>query len=119
MAVEFVAKGSPQEVAGAIERYAHGQGRVSAIVVPWESSATMLSMAVTSVKADGWAIEHTNLGTVTLTDAGDAKTTVAVVPNKLDHMSAGQAAPEDAITKQKLASVFDRFAHELQTQFGR
>ena len=115
MAVEFVVNGAPKEVARAIEQYAHGQGRVSAIVVPWESSKTMLSMAVTSVKADGWAIEHTNLGTVTLTDGGDGTTSVAVAA----HVAAHQGPPEDAVTKQKLAVVFDRFAHELQTKFAQ
>jgi hypothetical protein len=115
MRVEFVAKGSPKEVAQTIEQYAHGQGRVSAIVVPWESSKTMLSMAVTSVKADGWAIEHTNLGTVTLSDGGDGTTAVAVTP----HVPAHQGPPEDTVAKQKLAAVFDRFAHELQAKFAQ
>ena len=45
----------------AIEEFARSQGHVTAIVVPWESDATTLSMAVTAVKSDGWAIEHTNL----------------------------------------------------------
>jgi hypothetical protein len=103
MALEFVANGSPKEVAHAIEQYAHGQGRVSAIVVPWESSKTRLSMSVTSVKADGWAIEHTNLGTVTLTDAGDGTTAVAITAND----------PSRADSSQ-LTSVFERFAEQLR-----
>ncbi|OLE78314.1 MAG: hypothetical protein AUF76_19495 [Acidobacteria bacterium 13_1_20CM_2_65_9] len=106
MAIEFVATGSPREVARAIEEYAHGQGHVSAIVVPWESSATMLSMAVTSVKSDGWAIEHTNLGTITLSDLGDASTAVAVTAHDPDHAE-----------KPKLTGLFDRFAEQLQRRF--
>src|SRR3954451_3089647 len=106
MATQFVAKGSPKEVAQAIEQYAHGQGRVAAIVVPWESTRTMLSMSVTSVKADGWAIEHINLGTVTLTDSGNGTTTVVVAP----HVADRAAGAEDATVTLKLASVFDRFA---------
>jgi hypothetical protein len=106
LAIEFVAAGSPREVATAIEQYAHGQGHVNAIVVPWESSRTMLSMAVTSVKADGWAIEHTNLGTITLTDRGDASTTVAVTPHEPEHAE-----------KPKLTTLFERFAQQLQDRF--
>jgi hypothetical protein len=103
MAVEFVANGSPKEVAQAIEQYAHGQGRVTAIVVPWESTRTMLSMSVTSVKADGWAIEHTNLGTVTLTDAGDGTTAVAMTAHDPGRADSSQ-----------LTGVFERFAEQLQ-----
>ena len=103
MQLEFVANGSPRDVATAIEQYAHGQGHVNAIVVPWESSKTMLSIAVTSVKADGWAIEHTNLGTITLTDRGDASTTVAITSHDPDHAE-----------KPKLTTLFDRFAQQLQ-----
>ena len=106
MPIEFVAAGSPREVAQAIEQYAHGQGHVNAIVVPWESSQTMLSMAVTSVKADGWAIEHTNLGTITLTDRGDASTTVAVTAHEPEHAE-----------KPKLTGLFERFAEQLQRRF--
>jgi type II secretory pathway component GspD/PulD (secretin) len=62
--IEFVADGSPKVVSRAIEEFARAQGHVTAIVVPWESDATTLSMAVTAVKSDGWAIEHTNLGTI-------------------------------------------------------
>ena len=106
MATEFIANGSPKDVAAAIEQYAHGQGHVTAIVVPWESSRTMLSMAVTSVKADGWAIEHTNLGTITLTDRGDASTAVAVTAHEPEHAE-----------KSKLADLFERFAEQLQQRF--
>ena len=45
----FTATGSPQVVSRAIEEYARTQGHVTAIVVPWESDATTLRMAVTAV----------------------------------------------------------------------
>jgi hypothetical protein len=106
VAVEFVAKGSPRVVSRAIEEFARGQGHVSAIVVPWESNATRLSMSVTSVRADGWAIEHINLGTITLTDAGNEATAVAVTAQDPDHSE-----------KRNLTVLFDRFAHELQRRF--
>jgi hypothetical protein len=63
-------------------------------------------MAVTSVKSDGWAIEHTNLGTITLTSEGDERTRVAVAPPAGD-------SPEP-----KLAQIFERFAHQLQEKFA-
>ena len=98
--------GSPRSVSRAIEEYAIGQGNVGAIVVPWESDRTTLSMAVTAMKGDGWAIEHTNLGTIRLTDAGDDRTHVAVDAARPDH-------PD----RQRLAALFDRFARELQHTF--
>src|SRR5256885_11357464 len=103
MPIEFSAAGSPQVVARAIEEHARALGHVTALVVPWESDATRLSMAVTSVKSDGWAIEHTNLGTITLTDAGAGTTRVAIhAPGQAMH------------AEPKLALVFDRVAQQLQ-----
>lgn len=102
----FTATGSPQVVSRAIEEYARGQGNVSAIVVPWESDATTLSMAVTAVKSDGWAIEHTNLGTIRLVGAGPDQTKVAIA-----------AEPPDHPDHQKLAAIFDRFVRQVQTKF--
>ena len=104
--MEFVANGSPGDVARAIEQYAQAQGRLSAIVVPWEGTATTVSMSVTSVKADGWAIEHTNLGTITLTDLGNGTTAVAPA-----------ADDSDRSEKERLAALFDAFARQLQHQF--
>ena len=104
--VTFTVAGSPQAVSRAIEEYARSQGRVTAIVVPWESDATTLSMAVTAVKADGWAIEHTNLGTIRLTGAGPERTTLAITAELPDH-------PE----RQQLTAVFDRFVRQIQGQF--
>ena len=102
----FTATGSPQVVSRAIEEYARTQGHVTAIVVPWESDATTLRMAVTAVKSDGWAIEHTNLGTIRLVDAGQERTEVAIAAEPPDH-------PEP----QKLAAVFERFARQVQSRF--
>jgi hypothetical protein len=104
--VTFTTTGSPQVVSRAIEEYARSQGRVTAIVVPWESDDTMLSMAVTAVKSDGWAIEHTNLGTIRLVAAGDERTEVAIA-----------AEPRDHPDHQKLAALFDRFVQQVQSRF--
>ena len=104
--MEFSANGSPQSVSDAIETFARAQGHVAALVVPWESTASMLSMAVTAVKIDGWAIEHTNLGTITLTADGEA-TRVAIVGHPLEDES-----------QAKLSTVFDRFARDVQQHLG-
>ena len=104
--VTFTATGSPRVVSRAIEEYARGEGHVTAIVVPWESDDTTLSMAVTAVKSDGWAIEHTNLGTIRLTGAGQERTEIAIAAEPPDH-------PE----QQKLAAVFDRFVRQVQSRF--
>jgi len=102
----FVAPGSPTSVSDTIETLARAQGHITALVVPWESTPSMLSMAVTSVKIDGWAIEHTNLGTITLTADGDG-TRVAIAGRAIE--GEGQA---------KLAKVFDQFARDLQQRLG-
>ena len=104
--ITFTATGSPQVVSHAIEEYARSQGHVTAIVVPWESDSTALNMAVTAVKRDGWAIEHTNLGTIRLLDAGQERTEVAIAAEPPDH-------PE----WQQLAAVFDRFVRQVQSRF--
>ena len=100
--VDFSARGSPKSVSDAIETFARAQGHVAALVVPWESTPSMLSMAVTSVKIDGWAIEHINLGTITLTADGDG-TRVAILGHPIAHDS-----------QAKLTKVFDQFAHDLR-----
>jgi hypothetical protein len=104
--VTFTAPGSPEVVSRAIEECARGQGHVTALVVPWESDGKTLSMAVTAVKSDGWAIEHTNLGTIRLIDAGPERTEVAI-----------EAEPPDHPEQQALAVVFDRFVRQVQSQF--
>ena len=104
--MEFTAAGSAQVISRAIEELARAQGHVAALVVPWESTPALLSMAVTSVKIDGWAIEHTNLGTITLTADGDA-TRVAMV----EHVPAYE-------NQATLTKVFEQFARELQQRLG-
>src|SRR6202023_3638920 len=84
--IEFNTAGSPRDVSSAIEQYATGHGSLNAIVVPWESDRVTLSMAVTSAKSDGWAIEHTDLGTIRLTDMGNELTRVAIAAREPDHM---------------------------------
>jgi hypothetical protein len=99
----FTVSGAPAVIARAIEEYARSQGHVSAVVVPWESTPALLSLSVTSVRIDGWAIEHINLGTIRLSDHGGDRTDVAVAAEPPDH-------PE----QQKLSIVFDRFVTGLQ-----
>ena len=101
--IQFTVTGAPNVVARAIEEYARSQGQVSAIVVPWESTPEVLSMSVTSVRADGWAIEHINLGTIRLSGSGGERTGVAVAGEPPDH-------PD----QPKLIAVFDRFVSQLQ-----
>jgi len=107
MSTDFTAAGSPHVVSRAIEEYARAQGHVTALVVPWESDRTTLSMAVTAVKADGWAIEHTNLGTITLTDLGNDATRVAIAAHEPDHSE-----------KSRLLALFDRFARQLEHELA-
>jgi hypothetical protein len=99
---EFVVTKPTKTLASEIEAYALAQGHVSALVVPWESTASTLNMAVTAVGGEGWAIEHKNLGTVSLTDLGGSSTRV---------VATGAAADS------KLASVFDGFVNQLKSTF--
>jgi hypothetical protein len=105
--VEFVATGSPRTLSKAIEEHARGAGAVSALIVPWESDEVTLSMAVTLVQSDGWAIEHTNLGTVTLTDLGSDRTWIALVAHATDH-------PD----RERLAPLLDVFGRQLEGRFA-
>jgi hypothetical protein len=104
--LQFTAAGSAKQLSQAIETCAQGNGVLHALVVPWETEHDSLSMAVTSVKNDGWAIEHTNLGTIKLTDLGNDLTRVAVIVHNPDH-------PD----KEKLADRLGGFARELQSKF--
>jgi hypothetical protein len=104
--MDFAVNGSPREVSEAIERYARAQGNVTALVVPWESTTTTLNMAVTLVKSDGWAIEHTNLGTISLTAESDG-TRVGIV-----------AADPDREDRARLVAVFERFARDIEQRLG-
>ena len=102
----FTAAGSPQIVSREIEQFAARQGSLNAIVVPWESDGITFSMSVTFAKAEGWAIEHTSLGTIRLTDLGNGLTRVEIAPHQPDN-------PD----KQKLAVLFDGFASRMQSKF--
>jgi hypothetical protein len=103
--LEFTATGSPRVVSRAVEQFATHHGSLSAIIVPWESDHVTLSMAVTSAKGDGWAIEHTNLGTIRLTDLGNNLTRVTIAAHAPDHAE-----------KQKLAALFEGFASQVQNR---
>jgi hypothetical protein len=103
--LEFTVTGSPRIISRAIEEYAAGHGSLHAIVVPWESDDLTLSMAVTSAKADGWAIEHTDLGTIRLTGLGNELTRVVFAAHEPDHAE-----------KKRLATLFDGFARQIQSR---
>jgi hypothetical protein len=105
--VEFIAVGTPRALSEAIEAFARTRGAVSALVVPWESDEVTLSMAITLVKTDGWAIDHTNLGTVRLTDLGQNCTGVVVVSHE-------STQPE----QERLAALVDGFGRDLAGRFG-
>jgi hypothetical protein len=103
---EFMTTGTPRTVSGAIEQFAIGQGSLSAIVVPWESDHTTLCIAVTSTRGEGWALEHTNLGSIRLTDMGNEMTRVEILADLLDDAE-----------HQKLAKLFARFSNQILSQF--
>jgi hypothetical protein len=102
---EFMTTGTPRAVSGAIEQLAIGLGSLTAIVVPWESDRTTLCMAVASTQGEGWALEHTNLGTIRLTEMGNEMTRVEVLADLEHH-------PDH----QKLAKLFGRFSIEIQSR---
>src|SRR5580693_8263041 len=102
---EFMTTGTPRTVSGAIEQFAIGLGSLTAIVVPWESDRTTLVMAVASTQGEGWALEHTNMGTVRLTDAGNDTTRVEVLADFTDQAE-----------HQRLGKLFARFSSELQSR---
>jgi hypothetical protein len=102
---EFVTAGSPRVVSGAIEQLAIGLGSLTAIVVPWESDRTTMCMAIALTQGEGWALEHTNLGTVRLTDLGNETTRVEILADLQHH-------PEN----QRLAKLFARFSSEIQSR---
>ena len=103
--LEFTATGSPSDLSKAIEQYATAHGSLSAIVVPWESDRATLSMAVTSQRIDGWAIEHTNLGTIKLSALGNSVTRVAILAHATEHAD-----------QSKLAALLVGFARQVQTK---
>jgi len=105
----FTVAGSARDVSRAIEEYAIEQRMVNALVVPWESDDETLSMSVTSARIDGWAIEHNNLGTIRLTDAGNGQTRVALAP--------ADTARFDHQTPDSPGRLFDNFARLIQRRF--
>ncbi|HWW85807.1 MAG TPA: hypothetical protein VNZ26_19555 [Vicinamibacterales bacterium] len=107
--LHFLAGGSPKEVAQAIEDHARSLQGLQALVVPWESHGTTLSMAVTSVTGEGWAIEHKNLGTLRLEEVAAGRTQVTV--------SSALAGSSDASLPRQLLTLFDRFVAQLQSRF--
>jgi len=104
--VEFIATGTPRSLSQAIEQHATRLGSVSVLLVPWESDDVTLSMAITLVNSDGWAIEHTNLGTVKLTDLGHDHTQIALVADVTGH-------PEQA----RLTPLLTTFGRQIQERF--
>src|SRR5260370_2952503 len=100
--IEFTVTGSPRVVSRAIEQYATGNGSLHAIVVPWESDDVTLSMAVTSASAEGWAIEHTDLGTIRLTGLGNDLTRVTFAAREPNHAE-----------KKKRAALFNGFGRQI------
>ncbi len=112
--VEFTVRGPAESVSAAIEACAAERRVVSALVVPWESDASTLRMAVTLTTGDGWAGEHTNIGTITLAAFGDA-TRVAVVAHE-----PGLSAVEspDAAAREKLSDILIAFARQIERKLG-
>jgi hypothetical protein len=114
--VEFTARGSAQAVSAAIEAYAAERRVVTALVVPWESDAATLRMAVTSTKSDGWAIEHTNLGTISLADLGGERTRVAVLAAPVVKDNNNTNRELDLHDEQR--KLLTAFARQLERKFG-
>ena len=104
--LNFTVPGSPREISRAVSDCAVGQGSLSAIVVPWESDRSTVTIAVTATQGEGFALEHTDLGTIRLTDAGADMTRVEIIAHHPDH---GE--------KKSLAAHFIRFANHVQTRF--
>jgi hypothetical protein len=101
--VDFTAQGTTRELASAIEQLALERRAVTALVVPWESDAATTRMAVTAAKGDGWAIEHTNLGTVSLSDLGSQRTHVIVT----------------GASGHETSPVLISFARQIERRFGQ
>ena len=102
--VEFTVAGSTHAVSSAIEQYATRHGSLQAIVVPWESDNVTLSMAVTSATVDGWAVQHTDLGTIRLSSLGNDLTRVTFAAREPNHAD-----------KKRLLALFEGFARQVQS----
>ena len=102
----FTVPGSPREVSRAVEECAVGQGSLSTIVVPWESDRSTVTIAVTSTQGEGFALQHTDLGTIRISDAGGDMTRVEIIAH---HPDQGE--------KKSPAALFVRFANHVQSRF--
>jgi hypothetical protein len=108
--LEFAAPGSPREVSSAIEACAAERRMVNALVVPWESTADVLTMAVTSSTVDGWAIQHTNLGSIVLARLDDRQTRVSVV--------ASESLSAAADKRDELTALLAAFARQIEKRLA-
>jgi len=104
--LNFTVSGSTREISRVVQECAVGQGSLSAIVVPWESDGTTITIAVTSTQGEGFALQHTDLGTIRLSQAAADMTRVEIIAH---HPDQGE--------KKSLAAHFVRFANHLQTRF--
>jgi hypothetical protein len=111
--VEFRAPGTARAIAAAIEAFARERRVVGALVVPWESDAVTLRMAVTSTSGDGWAIEHTNLGTISLVDLDGESSRVVVMASELT----ASADPDTGGRARELAAL-TAFARQIERKFA-
>ena len=105
--LEFTVSGPAAAVASAIEQCAVERRIVSALVVPWESGDGRLSMAVTTTKGQGWAIEHTNLGTITIEETDDGRTRVTV-------LALAPTPPSDPARPGRTTDLLADFARRIQ-----
>jgi hypothetical protein len=112
--VDFMARGSARTVASAIETFAAERRLVTALVVPWESSPTTVNMSVTATRGDGWAIEHTNLGTITLVDVDGQRTRVVIA----DQTRQPDVHEPDQPVPHKPASALTAFARQIEQRFA-
>jgi hypothetical protein len=112
---EFTAHGSARPLSAAIEACAAERRLVNALVVPWESAATTIRMAVTSSKTDGWSIEHTNLGTIALDELGDGRTHIAVIAAA---PAEAAAPPGDAAARDRQRALLMAFASQIRQKLG-
>jgi hypothetical protein len=104
--LNFTVSGSPHEASRAVQECSVGHGSLSAIVVSWESDRSTVTIAVTSTQGEGFALQHTDLGTIRLTEAGRDMTRVDIIAHHPDH---GE--------RKSLAAHFIRFANDLQARF--
>ena len=101
-------------VSRAIEEYARGPGpRQRARRAVGERPPRRSAWRSPSVKGEGWAIEHTNLGTIRLTDLGHDTTRVAIVAAR------AAAALGEAGARGARSTASRRLSVTTQPQAGR